>query len=125
MAESPLVVYVDIDDTLVRTAGSKRIPIPAAVRHVRALKEQGAELYGWSSGGAEYVRQSAEELGIADCFVAFLPKPHVLLDDQDVSAWRGLLQVHPSGCEGGSVEEYRRRRSAPPGGMRGGSGNDA
>jgi len=99
-----------VDDTLVRSVGTSRVPIPAVVRHVRSLFEQGAELYGWSSGGAEYARRSAEELGIADCFTAFLPKPQVVLDDQNISEWRGLLQVHPTGCEGRSVDDYRRRR---------------
>ena len=109
MTKPPLVIYVDIDDTLVRSVGTKRIPVPAVVRHVRDLKQQCAELYAWSSGGAEYARQSAEELGIVDCFAAFLPKPQVLLDDQNVADWRDLLQVHPAGCEGRSVEDYRAR----------------
>jgi phosphoserine phosphatase len=104
-----LTVYVDVDDTLVRSVGTKRIPIPAAVRHVRDLKQQGAELYCWSSGGAEYARRSAEELGVADCFTAFLPKPQVLLDDQEIGEWRRFLVVHPAGSEGQSVEEYKRR----------------
>lgn len=97
----PTVVYVDVDDTLVRSVGTKRIPIPAAVRHVRALFEQGAELYCWSSGGAEYARQSAEECGIADCFRAFLPKPNVLIDDQALADWRDLAVVYPAQISGG------------------------
>jgi hypothetical protein len=40
----PLVVYVDVDDTLIRTAGSKRIPIGSVIEHVRALAAAGAEL---------------------------------------------------------------------------------
>lgn len=110
MTKPPLIIYVDIDDTLVRSVGTKRIPIPAAVRHVCELKRQGAKLYCWSSGRADYARQSAQELSIADCFTAFLPKPQVLLDDQDLSEWRGLVQVHPAGCEANSVEDYQRRR---------------
>jgi hypothetical protein len=31
------VVYVDVDDTLVRTVGTKRIPMSEVVEHVRAL----------------------------------------------------------------------------------------
>ena len=46
-----LVVYVDVDDTLVRSVGTTRIPVPAAVDHVRRLAEQGATLYCWSAGG--------------------------------------------------------------------------
>jgi hypothetical protein len=79
------------------------------VQHVRELKQQGAELYAWSSGGAAYARQSAEELGIGDCFAAFLPKPQVLLDDQHITEWRRLVQMHPGGCPGLTVEDYRRQ----------------
>jgi len=80
--ESSLTVYVDIDDTLVRSVGTKRIPISSTIQHVKDLADQGAELFCWSSGGAEYARASAEEAGIASCFSAFLPKPQVFLDDQ-------------------------------------------
>jgi hypothetical protein len=104
----PLIVYVDVDDTLVRSVGTKRIPIPGAISHVRRLKQEGAELYCWSSGGAAYARSSAEELGLAECFSAFLPKPHIMLDDQPIGEWRRLAQVHPNGCSGQSLASYRR-----------------
>ena len=73
--------------------------MPAVIYGIRQIYEQGADLYCWSSGGADYARASAEEFGIADCFRAFLPKPDVLLDDQNISDWRHLRQVHPSECE--------------------------
>jgi hypothetical protein len=103
---SPLVVYVDVDDTLIRTAGSKRIPVSGVAQHVAALAADGAVLYCWSSGGAAYAREVAVELGIDQCYVGFLPKPHVMLDDQDVSKWRRLTQVHPGRCSALSVEAY-------------------
>jgi hypothetical protein len=34
-------------------------------------------------------------LGIASCFVAFLPKPDAYLDDQPVSEWRYCKHVLP------------------------------
>ena len=75
-ANIPLVVYVDVDDTLVRSAGTKRMPIPSVVAHVKQLAAQGGvELYCWSTAGAEYARATARELGVENCFVAFLPKP--------------------------------------------------
>jgi len=89
------VVYVDVDDTLVGSAGTKRIPIPAVIRHVRALKAQGARLFLWSTGGADYARATAVELGLSDCFEAYLPKPHLIIDDQEVAEWRECRQVHP------------------------------
>ncbi|MHA3773006.1 DUF705 domain-containing protein [Verrucomicrobiota bacterium sgz303538] len=100
-----LCIYVDVDDTLIRSAGSKCIPIPAVIRHVTELHEQGALLYCWSSGGADYARQSAEEVGIAHCFAGFLPKPHVLIDDQRVMEWTQFLHVYPGSCR--SLDEYR------------------
>ena len=72
MHKRNLVIYIDVDDTLVGTVGTKRIPMPEVVQHVRALAKQGTLLFCWSSGGAEYARASARELGIEDCF--FSPK---------------------------------------------------
>ncbi|WP_292770475.1 hypothetical protein [Nostoc sp. NOS(2021)] len=71
-------IYVDIDDTLVRSYGAKRIPITATIEHVKELKKQGAKLYCWSSGGSEYAKNTARELGILEIFEAFLPKPQML-----------------------------------------------
>ena len=102
----PLVIDVDVDDTFVRSYGTKRIPIPAVVKHIRALWQQGAELYCWSSGGAQYAQESAVEFGLGDCFLTFLPKPNVLLDDQKIGDWRRLLEVHPANDVTESVEEY-------------------
>jgi predicted HAD superfamily phosphohydrolase YqeG len=108
-SNTPFFIYVDVDDTFVRSAGTKRIPMPSVIEHIRELKAQGATLYCWSSGGADYARQSAEEFGLADCFVAFLPKPNVLLDDQSFNEWRYLKSVHPTECSGQTLEDYRRR----------------
>jgi phosphoserine phosphatase len=89
------IVYVDVDDTLVRSVGSKRIPIPAVVRYVRQLSDSGAVLYCWSSGGAEYAKSVASDLGIDKCFTGYLPKPTVLLDDQAPAEWRYCKLVRP------------------------------
>jgi hypothetical protein len=45
MNSRPAVIYVDVDDTLIRSAGSKRIPMPATVKLVQALHDHGAALY--------------------------------------------------------------------------------
>jgi len=92
----PPIIYIDVDDTFVRSIGTKRIPMPNVLRHIRELKAQGALLYCWSSGGGEYALQSAREFGVEECFEAFLPKPHFIVDDQEPNCWRGFRVVHPN-----------------------------
>jgi hypothetical protein len=81
--------------------------MPSVIQHVRDLHAEGAVLYCWSAGGAEYAQRSAEELGIAQCFSAFLPKPHVFIDDQSVTNWPRTISIHPSSCNGRSLNDYR------------------
>lgn len=76
------VMYIDVDDTLIRTVGTKQIPMPASADYVRRMHSAGHDLYCWSRGGSDYSREVATSLGIADCFVAFLPKPDICLDDR-------------------------------------------
>jgi hypothetical protein len=99
-------VDVDIHDTIVRSAGLRRIPIPRIIKPVRASKAQGAVLLCWCAGGAEYAKRSAQEFGIADCFLAYLPKPSILIDDHEVTAWPRVIQVHPSGCSQRTLDDY-------------------
>lgn len=104
-----LVLYVDVDDTLVRSFGSKQIPIPNVIRRVRGLATQpGVVAYCWSSGGAEYAREVAAKLGLEDCFAGFLPKPNILIDDLPVGAWRDLLTLHPNVIDDQDVAALRR-----------------
>ncbi len=98
------IIYVDVDDTLVRSFGSKRIPMGQMVERIAALKRAGAEMYCWSSGGADYAEHSARELGIWECFKAFLPKPQLLVDDVAIASWR-LSELHPNECLSKSVDE--------------------
>ena len=76
-----LVVYVDVDDTLVRSAGTKRMPIPSVVAHVKELAKADAELYCWSTAGAEY---ALSEDGIDD------------LHDEALLGARQVLDAPPS-----------------------------
>ena len=108
MSPPPAVIYVDVDDTLVRSFGGKRIPMSPMVERVAALKRAGATLYCWSSGGADYAERSARELGLHDCFMAFLPKPRLLLDDVAIADWR-LVELHPNECLSLTVAELLAR----------------
>jgi cation transport ATPase len=99
MSTEKLIAFIDVDDTLVRSIGAKRIPMPRVVERVRRLHREGAMLYLWSAGGADYARKSAQELGISDCFVAFLPKPNLIIDDQAVADWRHCKHEYPMSQE--------------------------
>jgi predicted HAD superfamily phosphohydrolase YqeG len=103
----PLTVYVDVDNTLVTLVGNKRAPIPDMVAHVRDLHRQGARLYCWSSVGADYARRVAEELRVVECFLGFLPKPHLILDDQAIKDWAYFLHFYPSQSTSFTVNDYR------------------
>ena len=92
----PKTIFVDVDDTRVRSVGQTRIPMAAVIAHIRRLHDAGHLLYLWSSGGADYARASAEELGIAHCFQAFLPKPQAYIDDQAVADWRFCRHILPA-----------------------------
>ena len=105
----PLYIYVDVDETFVRNYGNKRIPMPPVIQHIKELKQQGAIMYCWSSGGAKYAEESAIEFGVHECFVGFLPKPDIAIDDMQIGEWRYLLQVHPNECPEHSVESYRKK----------------
>lgn len=90
------VVYVDVDDTLVRTYGAKRIAMGRTVAAIRELATHDVVLYCWSSGGADYCREVCEELEIAELFKGFLPKPNILVDDVRVESGRRFVQLHPN-----------------------------
>jgi predicted HAD superfamily phosphohydrolase YqeG len=90
------IVFVDVDDTIVRTVGSKRIPIPRVIEYIKHAHAQGAILYLWSSGGADYARQSASEFGVQNLFAGFLPKPRIYVDDQNIRDWRNLKHLFPN-----------------------------
>jgi FMN phosphatase YigB (HAD superfamily) len=91
-----MIYFVDVDDTLIRTYGTKVVPIVKTIQTVRDLRDQAHTLYCWSSGGDEYARKIATQLGIESCFVAFVPKPQVLIDDQEPAEWKTMKVVHPS-----------------------------
>lgn len=76
---APRSIFVDVDDTFIRSFGSKRVPIDSTVKTIKDLASAGVQLFCWSSGGADYARQSAAEAGVEDCFRAFLPKPDALM----------------------------------------------
>ena len=90
------IVFVDVDDTLIRTVSSKRIPIPATITKISELYNQDCQMYCWSSGGAEYAREIANELQIEHCFIGFLPKPDIMVDDQGPEKWTTLRVIHPN-----------------------------
>ena len=85
-----------MDDTLIRTVGTKRIPIPSTINKIISLFDGNCLLYCWSSGGADYAHEIASELDIESYFAGFLPKPEIMIDDQEPSQWATLRIMHPN-----------------------------
>ena len=98
-------IYVDVDDTLIRSSGTKRIPMPAMVDQVRSLYQRGASLICWSAGGGEYARRSAMETGLDHCFSHFLSKPNLMIDDQIPARWPMCEVIHPASCTDDAVTD--------------------
>lgn len=97
-------VYIDVDDTLVRTFGTKRIPMTHTIVFTKKLKNAGATLYCWSKAGGAYAKKIAEEFEIADCFDGFLTKPDIVIDDCLFDKWISK-EIHPNACFALTVEE--------------------
>ena len=105
-----VVVYVDVDDTLVRSFGSKQFPNTLLVERVRLLlRDPSVTAYCWSSGGAEYAEKVARDLDLHLLFAGFLPKPNLMIDDQPPEAWRDLLVLHPNEATHTDAEAVRKR----------------
>ncbi len=96
MPKKGSVIFVDVDDTLIRSFGTKQIPIPNTIQYVREMFTAGNILYCWSRGGAQYSHDVATKLGIADCFVCFLPKPDVVVDDRLEQLLDHCEFIHPN-----------------------------
>lgn len=96
MPQKEVVIFLDVDDTLIRSFGTKQIPIPTAVQYVRDVFQAGYTLYLWSRGGAEYSREVARSLGIEHCFTGFLPKPDVVVDDRLHQLLDHCEFIHPN-----------------------------
>lgn len=90
-----MVVYVDVDDTLVRWAGPKCIPRTLIIDRIRERAANGDRLFLWSRAGDEAARRVAEELGIENLFEAFLPKPELLIDDEPFDEWAFCAHEYP------------------------------
>ena len=91
-------IYIDVDDTIIRTVGSKVMPITDTIKWIRENSET-HNLYLWSRGGGDYAKNIAEKLQINGCFLAFLPKPDALIDDQDFLTWTHLKTHYPSNID--------------------------
>ena len=71
-------IFVDVDLTLIDARGQM---LPGASDALNKLSERGCHLYLWSTNGAEYARQTAARLGLAEKFEGFSAKPDIIIDD--------------------------------------------
>lgn len=81
-------VFVDIDLTLVDHLGTFK---PGATEAMQILHDGGCHLFLWSTGGAQYCRDTAARAGIEHLFEAFLPKPDLFIDDMPSTIFNAHL----------------------------------
>ena len=102
------IIYVDVDDTLVRTDGSKRIPVPAVIDHVRKLADKDDELYLWSEVA---LRTPVLRRTNSEAQVASERSFRSQMSSKVLNEWRRLLGMHPSNCQRTTLTEYKTRLS--------------
>jgi hypothetical protein len=100
-------IYLDAEDTLLSGPAGMGVPRERVVGRVRELARKGAGLYLWSRQGAGHARRVAAELGLEDCFQAFLPKPQVLLDAQALEDW-SISEIHSAAFNSVRLEDILR-----------------
>lgn len=89
----------------------------AVVEHLRGLDPARCELFAWSPNGAAAARVCAVEAGVEALFRAFLPKPHVLLDEQEPAQWPGVTVQHPARIERAQQVDYLSKAFPDPRGI--------
>jgi hypothetical protein len=85
------VIAVDVDGTLERKGNLNE----KAIEWCRVRKAEGFFLILWSSRGAEYAKETAARLGVAEIFDVILSKPGYILDDWGWTWTRFTKVVRP------------------------------
>jgi len=52
-------------------------------------------------GGGDYAKNVCQELGIENLFLGFLPKPHICIDDQNLTS----KLIHPNELESIDIDQ--------------------
>ena len=104
---APVVIYVDVEETLLH--GTPPAPAAGVVPRLRELHAHGAQLYLWSRRGAEHARRAAEAAGVAEVFLAFLPKPQLVVDGEALEDWN-VSEVHPMALGSVRLADLLRER---------------
>ena len=105
-------VFFDVQGTLLTM---EEAPRPRAREAFQMLKEEGHDLYLWSSGGAGYAATAAELLGVADlvtgCFdkrqEPDVPVDFAVDDDASVVEAHGGYRIKPFDGDSGDEELLR------------------
>ncbi len=101
-------VFFDVQGTLLTM---EEVPRPRARAAFLALKDQGHDLYLWSSGGAEYAAEAADLLGVAELVSGCFGKrqePDVPVDfavDDDASVVEAHVGYHIKPFDGDPGDE--------------------
>ena len=93
--ENNKTVFVDVDDTLIRSVGSKIIPNTRVIEKVRMLHQKGMTIIVWSTAGSEYAKRISENIGISEIISFYFTKPQYIIDDQEIDKWLNTKVIHP------------------------------
>lgn len=90
--ENPIIVTVDIDDTLAlwvsNSDGPPRYePNHKLIEEIRKHNIRGHFVWGWSAGSAAWTKRVIEEFGLTEYFNIVSAKPAFMWDDRTPTEW--------------------------------------
>lgn len=88
--KAPIVVMVDVDETLVLWEGTEYKPNFKVIEQLIRHKDRGHYVIVWSAGGVEWAARVVKELNLEHNVDVVMNKPAFMWDDKNPLDWTRL-----------------------------------
>lgn len=79
--DNKITIFIDVDDTLTNNYG--KTFITDSIETIKDLSNK-ANIFIWSQGGIEYVKDIVKQARIESFICGMLPKPDIIIDDMPI-----------------------------------------
>ena len=91
-----IFIYVDVDNTLVRTVRGTELPIPKVVRHIKKLHHEGALLYCSVTVARTMLAKPHNVWESMRVSLVFSESPKFSSTMNELEEWPCVVDVHPN-----------------------------